>query len=343
MLRLVRLARHHGARTAIGHMPALRNSTHRGGAAVIAAVVAGGAGGCSYNLLSSSSLVACAGTDDAPPSAGPSQVQKLLAEAIGTGMIVVGGCGVVCALKFAGHSVNALGIAAAFGTSVTLAIYATADISGAHLNPAVTASLVVNNGFSAAEGAAYMAAQCTGAAVAAALNYMAFSKGIAATEAAGKIIRGAKGSCDVFGGAFGMIPNKAVCSVPAACLVEVLITAGLVYCIYAFTDPNNKAVPQGAAPVLIGTTVAAFVHGFAPVTGAGMNPARDLGPRLVRAGFSSSPQLARIWVITGHSHDVSAPCLACAQVTMAAGWGGTALSSGWCALLRCHRGNRHGI
>jgi glycerol uptake facilitator protein len=250
---------------------------------------------------------------------------------------------VVCALKFAGHSVNALGIAAAFGTSVTLAIYATADISGAHLNPAVTASLVVNNGFSAAEGAAYMAAQCTGAAVAAALNYMAFSKGIAATEAAGKIIRGAKGSCDVFGGAFGMIPNKAVCSVPAACLVEVLITAGLVYCIYAFTDPNNKAVPQGAAPVLIGTTVAAFVHGFAPVTGAGMNPARDLGPRLVRAGFSSSPQLARIWVITGHSHDVSAPCLACAQVTMAAGWGGTALSSGWCALLRCHRGNRHGI
>ena len=286
---------------------------------VVGGCVVGGVSGAA--LVNSSAMCDGAG---AAVAAGPSLLQKCVAEAIGTGMIVSGGCGVVCALKYAGHPITPLGIGAAFGLSVTLAIYATAGISGAHLNPAVTISLVTQGAMDAAEAGPYIAAQIVGAAVAAVLNLAMFSAGVAAMEAKEGIKRGAKGaillifdcfptilrrcchcfpadfglcagSCASFAGAFGMVPNGAICSNPRALFVETVITGFLVFSIYAFTDPNNK-VADGAAPVLIGTTVAALVHVFAPVTGAGMNPARDLGPRLV---------------------------------TLATGWGGAALSSGW--------------
>ena len=70
-------------------------------------------------------------------------MQKCLAEAVGTGIIIQGGCGVVCALKYAGSTIGPGAIAAVWGASVALAVYATANISGAHLNPAVTAALTV--------------------------------------------------------------------------------------------------------------------------------------------------------------------------------------------------------
>ena len=53
--------------------------------------------------------------------------------------------------------------------------------------------------------------------------------------------------------------------------------------ISALTDPANKAVPAGAAAPLIGLTVTALIAHFGPLTGCGMNPARDLGPRFVTA------------------------------------------------------------
>jgi len=226
-----------------------------------------------------------------------SMLQKCFAEALGTGMIVAGGCGVVCALKYAGHSVNALGIGLAFGASVTLAIYATRNVSGAHLNPAVTLAVAVNDPEACPLSTAvpYMISQVLGGAAAAALNYAAFSGGIAAMEASSKIVRGMPGSCASFAGAFGMVPTSAIVKTPAAFVVEAAMTAALVFCIFCFTDPE-KGVPADAAPALIGLTVGSLVHVFAPVTGCGMNPARDLGPRLV---------------------------------TMATGWGGAALSSGW--------------
>ena len=60
------------------------------------------------------------------------------------------------------------------------------------------------------------------------------------------------------------------------------------FTIFALTD-EKKSVPSGAAPALIGTTVTALAAQFAPVTGCGMNPARDLGPRLVTAATGWGP------------------------------------------------------
>ena len=62
----------------------------------------------------------------------PSLMAKCVAEAVGTGLIIQGGCGVVCAAKYAGSGVGTFGLAAVWGVSVMLAVYATAPISGAH-------------------------------------------------------------------------------------------------------------------------------------------------------------------------------------------------------------------
>jgi hypothetical protein len=87
-------------------------------------LVGGSAVGLAGACVFSAATTSCDASTGVEP-AGPSLLQKCVAEAIGTGMIVAGGCGVVCAAKYAGHAVTPLGIGAAFGLSVTLAIYAT--------------------------------------------------------------------------------------------------------------------------------------------------------------------------------------------------------------------------
>src|ERR671927_226344 len=82
---------------------------------------------------------------------------------------------------------------------------------------------------------------------------------------------------------FGTGPEAAALVSPlAAMLVEALGTAILVLVIFALSDPDNAAAPEPTlVPFFIGFTVAALISLFAPITQAGWNPARDLGPRLV--------------------------------------------------------------
>lgn len=209
--------------------------------------------------------------------------QKCMAEAIGAGIIVAGGCGTVCAWKFANWPMGPLGVPFSFGTSVALAIYMTRDVSGAHLNPAITASLALNRPKDCPKNivAPYIASQVAGATVAGGLNYAIYKRHIAAFEATQKIVRGAPGSYSIYNGAFGMIPCKTIRPLGALAL-EIGMTAALAFVIFGVTD-IDKTVPVDAGPALIGLTVAGLAGQFAPLTGCGMNPARDLGPRLVTA------------------------------------------------------------
>ena len=225
----------------------------------------------------------------------PSLLAKCVAEAIGTGIIIQGGCGVVAAVKYAGSGMGSFGISIIWGVSVMLAVYATAPVSGAHLNPAVTCALVACDKAPAEEAPYYIGAQLAGATIAGAVNYLIFSAGIAALEASQSVVRGSAASTAIFHGAFGMVPTAALVGPVGAFVAEVWMTSVLAFCIFAFTDPAG-AVPDGAAPAMIGATVATLVAVFGPVTGCGMNPARDLGPRLV---------------------------------TLCTGWGGAARSSAW--------------
>lgn len=211
--------------------------------------------------------------------------QQMAAEAIGTGIIVSGGCGAICASKFGGAPLSLMHIATAFGLSVALAVYATRDVSGAHLNPAITASLAWHHPESCEHPLAYVVAQLGGATAAAGFNHAMYSKGIDALHVSEKVSRGTLASSSLLNGAFHMIPNNAlVKTLGGALAVEIGLTAGLALGVYAITD-SKKSVPSGAQPALIGATVAALVVPGGPLTGSGMNPARDLGPRLVAATF----------------------------------------------------------
>lgn len=210
--------------------------------------------------------------------------RKLVAETAGTFTIVGLGCGVVCAAKYAKSPLTPFGIAATWGMGVTLAVYATRDISGAHLNPAITAAVAVNNpSMPLSHSGAYVAAQTFGATLAGGMNYAIFKRGIAALEAEEKLRRGARGSASLYNGAFGMVPNTSIVRTAAGALaVEVACTGIFGFLVFALTN-EKSSVPAAASPPLIGTAVAALVAIFGPVTGCGMNPARDLGPRFVTA------------------------------------------------------------
>jgi len=236
--------------------------------------------------------------DEAKSPVEPNLMRKCFAEAIGTAIIVTGGCGAVAANKYAG-GISAFGVATAWGVSVALAAYATRAVSGAHLNPAVTCASVARGTFPAEEAGPYVLAQCFGATVAGALNYLWFSAGIASTEAAAQIVRGSAASTASFAGAFGMVPNAALMGAGGAFLAEVWMTSVLMFMICAITDEDSGSVPKAAQPALVGATVFTLICTFGPVTGCGMNPARDLGPRLITllTGWGSAATTAW-WVYT---------------------------------------------
>ena len=107
--------------------------------------------------------------------------QKCAAEFFGTSMIIYGGCGLVCADRFASNwKIGPLGAPLVFGTAVAMAVYGFRDISGAHLNPAVTASLAINrpDAIPKSHVLPYIAAQMGGATWAAGINYLVYKKGI---------------------------------------------------------------------------------------------------------------------------------------------------------------------
>ncbi|MDP2327514.1 MAG: aquaporin [Dehalococcoidia bacterium] len=223
----------------------------------------------------------------------PSLARACVAEAVGTFLMVLFGTGSVAAAVLTDAQVGVWQVAVVWGFGVTLAIYATAAVSGAHLNPAVTLAVAVlrREAFPAARILPYWGAQLTGAVLAGVAVLVTFSPFLDRFEAAHGIDRGAAGSeasAMVFGEYF---PNpamfgtgseaEALISPLQAVGIEAFGTAILVFMIFALTEPRNGARPAWLAPFFIGFTVAVLISLFAPATQAGWNPARDLGPRLV--------------------------------------------------------------
>lgn len=220
--------------------------------------------------------------------------RALVGELVGTYLLVLFGTGAVAAAVLTGAQVGLWQVAVVWGFGVTLAIYASAAMSGAHLNPAVSLAfaLLRPGEFPSGRLGPYVAAQLMGAVLAGATVALAFGPFLARFEAGKGISRGAAGSelsAMVFGEYF---PNPAIFGTDAAARalvspwqaagIEALGTAVLVFVIFALTDPANTAAPRpGLAPFFIGFTVAALISLFAPITQAGWNPARDFGPRLV--------------------------------------------------------------
>lgn len=214
-----------------------------------------------------------------------------VAEAIGTFLLVLFGTGSVAAAVFTGAQVGLWQVAVVWGFGVAIAIYVTAAVSGAHLNPAVSLAFAIfrRQEFPVNKMFAYWASQMIGAILAGVAVFLLFNPFISDFESANGILRGEEGSqrsAMAFGEYF---PNPAIYEQGAivishwhALAVEAFGTAILAMVIFALVDRRNAAIPnKGIAPFFIGFTVAILISLFAPITQAGWNPARDFGPRIV--------------------------------------------------------------
>lgn len=226
----------------------------------------------------------------------------LLGEALGTFLLVLFGTGSVACAVLTGALQGLWQVAVVWGFGVTIAIYCSAALSGAHLNPAVslTFALLRPRSFPLARLLPYWAAQLAGAVGAGLVVWAVFAPFLVRFELKEGLVRGAPGSeraAMIFGeyfpnpAVFGTGPEAAMLVSPlAALLVEALGTAVLLLVIFALTDPENAATPEPTlVPFFIGFTVAVLISLFAPITQAGWNPARDFGPRLVAvlAGYGT--------------------------------------------------------
>lgn len=210
--------------------------------------------------------------------------REVLGEALGTFVLTLFGCGSVAGtVLFDSHS-GLFQIAIAWGIGVTLAIYLTRHLSCAHLNPAVSLAMALSGRMAPSRLPRYAAAQFAGAFLAALVLYALFAPSIAAFESAHGIVRGAPESvatAKMFGEFYPNPGGRAVVSLAGAMAAEGFGTFLLVLMIFALTEGCNVGRPDDTlAPVFVGLTVSSIICLIAPLTQAGLNPARDLAPRL---------------------------------------------------------------
>lgn len=198
--------------------------------------------------------------------------RRLVAEAIGTAILVFFGAGsVVAALTvMGGRSLGdyaALGmVAIAFSLAIAIAVYAFGTTSGAHINPAVTVSLALVRRFPWSEVVPYIAAQLAGALGGAVLIVAVFG----ARDAAGVAAVGATAAA----------PGV---SYLAAIVSEAIGTFLLLTAIMALAV--DRRAPAGWAGLVIGLSVGCAILAVGPVAGASLNPARSFGPLLASTVF----------------------------------------------------------
>lgn len=179
---------------------------------------------------------------------------RLVAEAIGTFMLVFIGPGAAAVEAWGHGSVTPVGVALAFGFAIVAGVYALGHISGAHFNPAVTAGFWLGRRFPIADVLPYVAAQVVGALSAALLL---------------RVLLGASANAAATVPRIGVVP---------AFTVEVVLTFFLMLVIMAVATDARVAGP--VAGLAVGLTVAFDALMGGPLTGASMNPARSFGPAL---------------------------------------------------------------
>lgn len=205
-------------------------------------------------------------------------LRESIAEFIGTALLVFFGVGTVASLKITGVNFSQWEISIIWGIGVTIAIYATAGISGAHLNPAITLALAAFNGFDKRKVFPYIIAQVGGAIFAVAILYFIYSNMLSNYESVHHITRGTVSSLET-ASIFSTYATPMI-SVQAAFVVEFLITSILMFVVLAVTDNKNGTSNSTLAPLLIGLVVAIIGGSIGSLTGFAMNPARDFGPKL---------------------------------------------------------------
>ena len=234
-------------------------------------------------------------TPSSEENIGPPQNSLLSAmagEYFGTFVLVFFGVGSVNAAVATGAQAGLWQVAVVWAVGVSLGIYTAASLSGPHINPAITVVAAVYDKFPLRRVVPYWVAQVAGAATASIVLYGMFSEAIIEFERLHGLLRGGPGSelsAMMFGEYF---PNPAVfgsaedawriITPQSAFIAEMVGTAMLAFLVATVThDRNTSKPPSAMGAVIIGLGVAAIISVVAPLTQAGLNPARDFGPRLV--------------------------------------------------------------
>jgi glycerol uptake facilitator protein len=212
----------------------------------------------------------------------PTLVGELLAEFLGTFVLIALGDGVVAMVVLFGPGEVVKGgytnITLGWGLAVFLGICVAGRVSGAHLNPAVTLTVAVFRGFPWRKVLPYSIAQVAGAFAAAALvfaNYRpAFYRFDPDLSKTASVFTTFPAFPEAWGYGF---------------LDQVVGTALLLGLIFAIIDKRNQPVPVGLQPLAIGLVVVAIGVSWGGMHGYAINPARDFGPRLftLTAGFKN--------------------------------------------------------
>lgn len=206
--------------------------------------------------------------------------RKLAAEALGTFVLVFGGCGsAVLAAGFPQLGIGFAGVSLAFGLTVLTMANAVGGISGGHFNPAVSIGLAVAGRFPAGQLLPYILAQVVGGVLAAAALYL-IASGQAGFELGGFA---SNGYGDNSPGGYGM---------QSALLIEVILTGFFLIVILGTT---HGRAPVGFAPIAIGLALTLIHLISIPVTNTSVNPARSTSQAIFAGGLAMK-QLWLFWL-----------------------------------------------
>lgn len=201
-------------------------------------------------------------------------MKKYVCEFIGTAVLVLFGCG---SAAIAGGVLGTLGIALAFGLSVVAMYYVIGNISGCHVNPAVSLAMLINKKMDAKDFICYVIAQILGAIAGIAILYtIMINSGL---------------EIDVQGlGANGFDTASSVnLSMIGAIITEVVLTFVFIFTVLGATSDEKKSSVTG---IVIGLALALVHIVGIPLTGTSVNPARSLAPAL----FLGGEALEQVWV-----------------------------------------------
>lgn len=208
--------------------------------------------------------------------------REITGEFLGTFLMCFFGIGAVATASLFGSMTGPAQVGLVWGLAIAIAIYVTRHLSCAHFNPAVTLAMVTAGRMPAKKLVPYLIGQFAGAFAAALALWGLFADSVMKWLGDNGLTMMAKSSassiwCEVF-------PNTsaAIVSTTVGAFAEGLGVFILVLVIFSLTESCNVGRPTNAlAPLFIGLTVTVIICVVGPLTNAGLNPARDLGPRLV--------------------------------------------------------------